>query len=133
MNLVRTGYFKEMPHAETTDPSIRNFIGKSIVNDTESELVYNYLRHAPVLAACTGFASDVVNPDKGVSGVPSCMTDGVWVWPGDLAYYVDNYSLKISDEFLKHMKSRNWDPSFDVSALDFDNLNIINEQDGASS
>ena len=126
MNLTRIGYFKEMPHAESTDPSIQDFIGKSKIGENETEMACKYLRNAPVLAACAGLTTDVIDPDKGISGNPSAMTDGVWVWPGDYVYYVETYRLPVNEDFLEHMKSRTWNPSFDVMSLDFDNLKFVN-------
>ena len=36
------------------------------------------------------------------------MTDGVYVWPSYLAYYVDNYDIELSHEFGAHMRACNW-------------------------
>ena len=126
MNLIRIGYFKEMPHAQSTDPSIHDFIGESNIDEEEARRACEYLRNAPVLAACAGLAKDIIDPDKGISGTPSCMTDVSWAWPGDYVYYVETYGVAINERFLKHMKSKKWDPSFNVMSLDFNNLNFVN-------
>ena len=35
-------------------------------------------------------------------------SDGVWLWPGLLYYYVEKYHYKVDDEFVEHMKKNNW-------------------------
>ena len=40
MNLIRQGYYKEMPYAEDTDPSILDFIGKANLEEIESICAY---------------------------------------------------------------------------------------------
>jgi len=35
-------------------------------------------------------------------------TDGVWVWPGDLPYYVRRSGVEVPAEMLAHMAKRGW-------------------------
>ena len=37
-------------------------------------------------------------------------TDGRWVWPRDLAYYVDTYHIVLPSEFVEHMRRGSWNP-----------------------
>ena len=123
INLKRQGYYREMPHAEETDPSIKDFIGAKIDNETRKR-VCEYLNSGYVLVACYGTALDVINPDRGMAGCPSMMTDGVWVWPGDLAYYVCEYSLGLNAEFIEFMRKNHWKVSRIEDEIDYLNLTI---------
>ena len=38
----------------------------------------------------------------------SVFTDGIWLWPGVLSYYIAKYHLAIDPEFVEHARSRNW-------------------------
>ncbi len=73
------------------------------------------------MAACGGVIKDIINPDNGIVGCPDMLTDGEWLWPGDLAYYVKNYHLQLDREFIKTMKNNNWH----ISNIDYDELENI--------
>lgn len=121
MVLYRQGYYREMPHADANDPSMREHIGKKISNKEE---ICKYLQSGMVLAACGEVVKDVLNPEKGIVGTPDDMTDGKWIWPGDLAYYVDNYDLKLDDEFINYMIEQKWSIPENIK-VDYDNLEVI--------
>lgn len=36
------------------------------------------------------------------------LTDGVWVWPEGLAHYVEAHTVRLPEEFLHHMRERDW-------------------------
>ena len=122
MNIKTQGYFKEMPHGNSACPSIKEYINKG--DRTLIEKICNYLSSGVAIAATPGIVNDVIDPDKGVAGSPTALTDGTWVWPGDLAYYVKNYRLKIADEFIKTMQDNNWTIQLKLEDIDFDTLSI---------
>ena len=64
---------------------------------------------------------DVVNPDNGIAGCPDILTDGVWMWPGDLAYYVKKYHLELGKEFVQGMEDSGWHIR-NIFGIDYDNL-----------
>jgi len=122
MNLITIGYYNEMPHGNPTDPSIKDCIGKedrSLVSKISA-----YLSSGIPLAVAPGIVNDVIDPDKGIAGTPTAYTDGTWVWPGDLAYYVTNYRLKLPDEFTGTMQNNNWTIPIKLEDIDFDSLTI---------
>lgn len=121
MLLKRQGYYKEMPHGDETDPSIMDSINRTI---TEKEKICNYLENGEVLAACSRIVTDIITPEKGIIGAPDDMTDGVYLWPADLAYYVNEYNLKLPDEFIAHMKNNNWTVPNDI-VIDYDDIEVI--------
>jgi hypothetical protein len=73
-------------------------------------------------------ALDADEPDAGPApptavGVSGVFTDGVWLWPGVLAYYVAKYHVRVDPEFIDHARARNWTvPAGDVrlEELSFD-------------
>ena len=42
------------------------------------------------------------------------LTDGIWVWPSELAYYVEVYNLQLPEEFISDIRSRDWVVPADV-------------------
>lgn len=107
MNLRRQGFFREMPHGDERDPSLEQAV--NTLSPTEDvERICSYLDMGKVLIVCCGTCNDVLIPEKGIAGTPSFLTDGTWVWPGDLAYYVRNYKVGLAREFIDHMRENDW-------------------------
>lgn len=122
MKLKRQGFFKEMPHGEESDPSILKFIQNE--KNKRMKEICQYLKEGSVLVACGGIAQDVINPQNGGAGCPDMITDGIWIWPGDLAYYVMQYNLKLDEDFIHTMKENKWHVNCNTN-IDFDNIEII--------
>ena len=110
MDLQRTGYFREMQHAEETDPSIKEHLHKLPKKNFEN--IIHYLLGGILVIMCPGNTTDVVNPQNGNAGAPSVYTDGKWAWPGDLVYYVKNYQVGLEQGFLDDMERNNWTVPF---------------------
>ena len=51
-------------------------------------------------------SKDIVDSNNGIAGCPDMLTDGIWLWPGDLAYYVKRYHLKLDEDFLQSMRAK---------------------------
>lgn len=121
MKLKRQGFYKEMSHGKSDDPSIFDFIQKK-GNDDEEKIV-TYLKEGIVLVACGGVVNDIIEPNNGIAGCPDMLTDGTWLWPGDLSYYVKKYHIVLEPEFIKTMRQNEW-KVIDPSQIDFDNVEL---------
>ena len=51
-------------------------------------------------------------------------TDGEWLWPGDLSYYVRKYALKLPEEFVETMQKNEWKVSFELNEEDCSTIEI---------
>ncbi len=111
-----------MPHGDENDPSITSFIMKG--NREEVNNICTYLESGVPLITCCGVSQDVIKPENGISGTPTMFTDGKWVWPGDLSYYVRNYLLALDSAFIADMREKNWHVDFRESELDIQNIAI---------
>ena len=123
MNIIRQGYYQEMPHGEPTDPSIKESVGKEH-SQAMIEKICAYLDSGIPVVVCAGVVTDILHPERGPAGSPTSMTDGRWMWPGDLSYYVRNYKLKISDEFIETMEQNNWRVPITADEIDYETLTI---------
>ena len=107
MNLTTVGYFKEMPQGKSTDPSIHQLVNRG---DTKLiEKICAYLDAGVTVIVCPGVTRDIINETAGPAGTGSACTDGVWLWPDDLSYYVRKYNISIPEAFLETMKGNNWE------------------------
>ena len=122
MDIRSIGYFSEMPHGKLTNPSIKECVGKG--NKDLINQICKYLESGVTLVTSPGVASDVINPERGEIGTLSALTDGTWLWPGDLAYYVRNYSIELPDEFIQSMVNNNWSVPIKIEDIDIETLTI---------
>lgn len=122
MKVKTVGYYKEMPHADNTTDSIFDHIKKE--DDNRVENICGYLESGIEFIVSPGMVDDVINPEKGPAGITSTYTDGKWFWPGDLAYYVRHYRLKLPDSFIDTMRNSGWKVSITMDDLDFDEIEV---------
>lgn len=128
MNLRRQCFFREMPHGDEHDPSLEQAVN-TLSQAEDVERICSYLDMGKVLIVCCGTCNDVLNPEKGIAGTPSFLTDGTWVWPGDLSYYVRNYKVGLACEFIRHMREHNWVisdsiPDFEQTDVEIDGVKL---------
>ena len=122
MIFKKVGFYKEMSHGKDTDDSIFNYINKE--NDDLVPDICNYLENGVVFIVSPGVVEDVINSDNGGIATPSIYTDGKWLWPEDLSYYVKNYKLKLPKEFVDDMINNNWKVNISIDDLDLDDIKI---------
>ncbi len=117
MNLKTVGYYKEMTQGKSTDPSIHQFVNKGDKHVIEK--ICAYLNDGTTVIVCPGVTRDIIDETAGSAGTGSACTDGVWLWPDDLCYYVRKYNISIPEDFLETMKRNNWDnPSKSLDLTD---------------
>ncbi|MBR6404353.1 MAG: hypothetical protein IKS48_13305 [Eubacterium sp.] len=121
MELTSVGFYKEMPHGGDSELSILDFVDKAKDNIYK---IVKYLIDGKALIISPGLVDDVIDSSKGPAGTPTVYTDGKWIWPGDLAYYVKNYHLELPQDFLDYMKEKNWTVDFSLDDMDFDSVMI---------
>lgn len=105
MKLKRIGFFRELRHGMPEAQQINSLVSEK--PQENEELIINYLKEGVLFIATTGFVEDVLKPGQLIC-CPHILTDGVWAWPADLAYYVEKYHVQLPNEFVKFMKGRNW-------------------------
>ena len=73
------------------------------------EMVARYLECGRIIAFIPEADMDPFNPSERIDS-RSILTDGVWVWPGELPYLVRHYGVMVPDEFLTRMRKLGWQP-----------------------
>lgn len=103
--MKQLGFFRELPHGDPDGPSLLE-AGRQ-TRDDEAAIV-RYLAQSPVLAISGSAVYDVIDPQHPVAGRNAVRTDGVWIWPDDLAYYVANYHIVLPAEFIADGTRSKW-------------------------
>ena len=108
MAVQRVGFWRELRHGDPDGPSLHDSVRRGL-REREAEIV-RYLRDSPTLAATGVRVNDYLNSDNRAVAPLETATDGTWIWPRDLPYYVETYSVALPTAFVQHMKQRNWEP-----------------------
>ena len=119
MALRSVGFFRELRHGDSAGPSLRASVGQ-LASPHVPELV-GYLESAPALATTGSLVDDVLDgAQKGVARL-EVATDGEWVWPRDLAYYVSRYRVGLPADFIEHIHAAHGAPP-SLDHEDFDRI-----------
>jgi hypothetical protein len=104
--VMRVGGFKELGYNDAPDaPSIVEARGKRLL-EFKKEVV-GYLRSGRGFVVSPGLDTDVFDSTK-TSDSPTVMTDGTYAWPRLLAYYVEQYDVRLPAHFEAHMRANGW-------------------------
>lgn len=84
---------------------------KNILNDSKP-MILEYLKHRGIAFATTMqiIKSLELNNDTTIGGLVY-YTDGVWIWPNYLSYYLEFFDIEISEDFIENINSNNRLPS----------------------
>jgi hypothetical protein len=118
--LIRTGFFRDMAHGRASDPSLSDT--RSDEPGPHQDAIAAYLAAGHVLIATPGLVKDVLKDARDSAtpiGPPHYLTDGRYVWPADVVYYVRTYNLRLPVAFVEHAMARGFVmPSFiDITTL----------------
>jgi hypothetical protein len=104
----RLGFFRELGHGDEDGPSLVE--ARQTAPTMDQDHMAQYLDAGRTVAATGVLVDDVFDP--GITGVAplELVTDGAWVWPRDLAYYVRQYNVSLPEDFVSHVRKRAWQP-----------------------
>jgi len=92
-----------------SSPSERAPLNEERLSPHDAALVGTYLENATVIMHTTDRTRDVL-ADNDERVVPlTIRTDGEYVWPGPVAYYVRNYAVAPQQEFTEYLRARNFE------------------------
>lgn len=101
------GWFRELDHGEPDGTSLRASLRDE--PHEHREQIANYLLNGWVAADVVDSEThDLLDPANPVIGPYFILTDGVWAWPSDLAYFFLKYNAALPEEFIAHMQANGW-------------------------
>jgi hypothetical protein len=108
MSLRRAGFFRELRHGDPDGPSLWEAALPSPAADQDD--IVRYLDGGDTVAATGVLVDDVLDSSRTAVAPLELATDGAWVWPRDLAYYVRQYNVTLPEDFVSEMRRRAWQP-----------------------
>ncbi|MGH3387963.1 MAG: TNT domain-containing protein [Actinomadura sp.] len=93
----------------------RPYVSRPPVDLDERDRLLAYLEKAPIALAEDEFEADRLDPG-GRRDVPMTFhTDGTWIWPGAVAYYLRRHDVAPEPDLLEHVRGRDYQlPDVDV-------------------
>ncbi|RJQ69482.1 DUF4237 domain-containing protein [Pseudonocardiaceae bacterium YIM PH 21723] len=70
----------------------------------EKQRILSYLNDAHVVLSARGFEADLLDENKAEQVPMAFHTDGYWMWPADVAYYLGKYDIPPSPDFVAHIR-----------------------------
>jgi hypothetical protein len=110
IQLKPCGFFKEFAYGEGESQSVKDAVCDE--PQANEQLIIAYLKngHLFVISPCVN--QDVIACDGRLASPSGIQTDGVWMWPLELAYYVEKYHLELPSEFIVHLQANKWEVPF---------------------
>lgn len=115
--LIPIGFFWELSHCRTADPSLEESIQLEPLPEETALARYLEAGHVLIRAKTTTIDPLVYEPEVNL-GLPHRLTDGDYVWPADLPYYLRTYHVRLPRAFVIHARRNDWRvPPVDIASL----------------
>ncbi|MBQ6642111.1 MAG: hypothetical protein IJH84_13920 [Saccharopolyspora sp.] len=89
---------------DAVDQSGRPQTNRAEVNAAELDGLADYLDQAPLVLAARSYDTDQLDPEQPASVPLTFHTDGAWIWPGAVAYYLRKHGVPPEDELVEHIR-----------------------------
>jgi len=111
MSLKKVGFFFELPEDDQRKELSRLRRSEGSLNESK---IVNYLTTGIDTGVAMIIERDLLSDPPKPLGEAVLKSDGEWVWPVSLAYYVSTYHVDLPDEFVEVMARNAWRVREDV-------------------
>ncbi|GAB3676657.1 TNT domain-containing protein [Saccharopolyspora tripterygii] len=99
-----TGPLRMLPVFDGRDPQGTPQVFRPAVPWIEKREVFSYLNGGEIVLSAMSTDADELDPQRGAEVPKQFHTDGVWVWPQAMAYYLEEHDIAPPPEFLDHIR-----------------------------
>ncbi|PPK63264.1 ferredoxin [Actinokineospora auranticolor] len=93
---------------DSLDPDGRPVARREPIATGERSALIAYLEQAPVVLAARSYDQDAFDPGREPRVPLTFHTDGTWVWPGAVAYYLREHGLPPEPGFTAHIRANRY-------------------------
>ena len=113
--MIAIGFYWELDHGDSGGPGLEASCQAEAGSDDEA--LARYLESGVVLYRVNEPTRDMIDLETELPP-PHTLTDGLYMWPADLPYYLRRYHVRLPRAFVLRAKDHGWRvPEVDVSAL----------------
>lgn len=109
-NLIAFGFYCEtVPQLRRKLPSIKEAEFLDTVHPLKAKIL-RYLEEGEINGeafGCNVYDPFTKPPTKLTTNIPM-LTDGVWIWPSFITYFINQYDLSLPDKLIEHMQNNDW-------------------------
>ncbi|GAA0536732.1 hypothetical protein [Saccharopolyspora thermophila] len=92
--------------AEVFDDNGRPITERPEISPAERDRVVEYLERAPIVLAARSYDTDRLDPNRSPAVPMTFHTDGSWIWPGAVGYYLRQHGVAPEADLVAHIRSR---------------------------
>lgn len=89
-----------------SDGAGRPIADRPVVGPQERDQVIEYLERAPIVLAARSYDTDQLDPEAAPSVPLTFHTDGSWIWPGAVGYYLRRHNVPPETDLVEHIRRR---------------------------
>src|SRR3954452_5620976 len=104
----KAGWFRELDYDDASSGSVLD--APRNVAPPDRERIVEYLTGAHVIVVVPRVLRDALDESRRITDC-GIATDGTWIWPLELAYYVANHGVAVPPAFVEHMAANGWLPA----------------------
>lgn len=106
-----TRYYQE---AKLPKLSIFDYLARDMDPEVDAKVLY-YLSNGNLLFGARNVAQSILDPSIILTSDRTSITDGTWIWFGNVIHYYKLNSLRLPTEFMETIKNNNFiPPKFDI-------------------
>ena len=102
---VRTAQTFDGPGADG-----RPTVYRAALTLAEKEQVLGYLRRGHLVVSAYSRSEDVLDPQRPADVPNIWLTDGPWLWPAAMTYYLAEHNISPPHDFLDHIRAASYEP-----------------------
>jgi hypothetical protein len=76
----------------------------------EVEALADYLTKASIVLAARSLDNDLLDPTRPAKVPLTYLTDGTWIWPGGVGYYLRTHGVPPEPELVEHIRRQGFQP-----------------------
>lgn len=105
-SIALIGWFSDLPHGDYAAPRVADHTGE--LAPALGERIAKYLDSGAVISEPGTDTIDPLQEKRPVIGSLRVMTDGEFIWPSDLSYFVRTYGVGLPKQVIEKMHAADW-------------------------
>ncbi|MFI5716492.1 hypothetical protein [Nocardia sp. NPDC051750] len=81
----------------------------------DRERIARYMKSSPGVLDVLDVVIDMLTKSDKIASASSLISDGEWIWRVDSVHYFGRYNIDIPEEFLEHVRTKNYTPPIDIT------------------